>query len=98
MGVLTMTAGRANGQRHVLASKLSVIGKSDLATVRLTRWFAPRVAASIHRTEDGYVLFAAGKNIKIRINNTEVNRQHELKAGDIIEVAGIKAAFDYDDR
>jgi hypothetical protein len=98
MGVLTVTAGRTNGQRHVLASKLSVIGKSDLATVRLTRWFAPRVAASIHRREDGYVLFAAGKNITIRINNTEVNRQHELKAGDIIEVGGIKAAFDYDDR
>jgi FHA domain-containing protein len=97
MGTLTVIAGRTNRQHYVLSSKLSVIGKSEMASIRLRRWFAPRIAASIHQREDGYFLVAAGKNIKIRVNNTEVaNGQQELKAGDAIKVAGITATFGYE--
>lgn len=97
IGTITIVAGRANRQHYVLASKLSVIGKSTMASIRLKRWFAPRIAASIHQREDGYFLVAAGKNIKIKINNTEVtNGQQELKGGDQFEVAGITATFGYE--
>ncbi len=55
------------------------------------------MAASIHRREDGYFVVGAGKNIKIRVNETEVaSGQRELKAGDVIEVAGIRATFGYE--
>jgi hypothetical protein len=74
-----------------------VIGKSKMASIRLRRWFAPRIAASIHQREDEYFLVAAGKNIKIKVNNIGVvDAQKELKAGDVIEVAGITATFDYE--
>jgi predicted component of type VI protein secretion system len=98
IGTLTVIAGNTNRQHYVLSSKLSVIGKSEMASIRLRRWFAPRIAASIHQREDGYFLVAAGKNIKIRVNKTEVkDGQKELKAGDIIEVAGITATFDFEE-
>jgi len=68
-----------------------------MATVRLKRWFAPETAASIHHREDGYFLAAAGMKTKIRINGTEMaDAQQKLKAGDVIELAGITATFGYE--
>ena len=97
IGTLTVIAGSTNRQYYVLSSKLSVIGKSEMASIRLRRWFAPPIAASIHQRENGYFLVATGKNIKVRVNNTEVvDGQQELKAGDKIKVAGITATFDYE--
>src|SRR5271154_2841911 len=43
IGTITIVAGRTNRQQYLLCSKLSVIGKSKLAGIRLKRWFAPRV-------------------------------------------------------
>jgi pSer/pThr/pTyr-binding forkhead associated (FHA) protein len=96
IGTLTVVAGRTDRQRYLLLSKLVVIGRSQMATVRLRRWFAPQTAASIHHRDDGYFLAAAGKKTKIRINGSEMMTAHqELNPGDAIEVAGITATFDY---
>jgi hypothetical protein len=96
IGMVTIVAGRTDRQQYLLSSKLSVIGKSMMASIRLKRWFAPRVAASIHQREDGYFLVRAAKNIRIKVNNTEVIQgQQELKSGDQFEVAGIVAKFGY---
>jgi pSer/pThr/pTyr-binding forkhead associated (FHA) protein len=97
IGMLTIVAGRTDRQQYLLSSKLSVIGKSMMASIRLKRWFAPRVAASIHQREDGYFLVRAAKNIRIKVNNAEVEQgQQELKSGDQFEVAGIVAKFGYE--
>jgi hypothetical protein len=97
MGTLTVTAGRTNRSHYVLVSKLTVIGRSELASVRLRRWFAPHTAASIHLREDGYFLVPVAKNIKIRVNKSRVKGgQIELKAGDIVELAGVTAIFNYE--
>ena len=97
IGTLTIVAGRTDRERYLLLSKLTVIGRSQMATVRLRRWFAPQTAASIHHREDGYFLAAAGKKTKLRINGTEMMKAHqELNPGDAIEVAGITATFDYE--
>jgi hypothetical protein len=53
IGMVTIIAGRADRQQYRLSSKLNVIGKSKMASIRLKRWFAPRVAAFIHQREDG---------------------------------------------
>jgi predicted component of type VI protein secretion system len=96
LGTLTVVAGRTDRQRYLLLSKLVVIGRSKLATVRLKRWFAPHTAASIHHREDGYFLARAGRKARIRINGADMaTAQQELKAGDTIEVGGITATFDY---
>src|ERR1700733_8856897 len=97
IGMVTIVAGRTNRRHYVLSSKLSVIGKSKMASIRLKRWFAPRVAASIHQREEGYFLVRAAKNIRIKVNDAEMTQsQQELKSGDRFEVAGIVGKFGYE--
>ena len=96
MGTLTIVEGRTDRQYYVLTSELTVIGKSEMAGIRLKKWFAPRVAASIHRAEDSYFIAPSGNKVKIRVNDTVVGGgQKQLKAGDVIKVADIKAVFGF---
>jgi predicted component of type VI protein secretion system len=97
IGMVTILAGRTDRQQYRLSSKLIVIGKSRMASIRLKRWFAPRVAASIHQREEGYFLVRVAKKIRIKVNNAELTQgQQELKKGDQFEVAGIVAKFGYE--
>ncbi len=94
IGTLTIVKGRTDQQRYFLTSKLTLIGKSRMAGIRLKRWFAPRVAALIYRAEDGYFIAASEHKVKIKVNDTVVEGgQKQLEAGDVIEVADIKAVF-----
>jgi predicted component of type VI protein secretion system len=96
MGTLTIVEGRTDQAYYVLTGKLTVIGKSEMAGIRLRKWFAPRVAASIYRAEDGYFIAASGDNVKLKVNDTLVaGGQQLLESGDIIEVAGITAVFGF---
>jgi pSer/pThr/pTyr-binding forkhead associated (FHA) protein len=96
IGTLTIVEGRTDQQHYVLTSKLTVIGKSKMAGIRLKRWFTPRVAASIYRAEDGYFIAASGNKVRIRVNDTVLGSgQQQLNAGDVIEVAGITAVFGF---
>jgi len=95
IGALTILEGKTDRQHYLLPGKLSAIGRSKLATIRLKKWFAPRIAASIQLREDRYFIVAAGKTSKIIINGNEmVDHQQELRPGDVVQVAGIKAKFD----
>lgn len=99
IGTITIVAGRTERRQYLLAGKLNVIGKSTMASIRLKRWFAPRVAASIHQREDGYFLVRGANHIRMKVNNAEVTQgQQELKSGDQFEVAGITAKFGYENR
>jgi pSer/pThr/pTyr-binding forkhead associated (FHA) protein len=94
IGTLTIVKGRTDQQRYVLTSKLTLIGKSKMAGIRLKRWFAPRVAALIYRAEDGYFIVASENKVTIRVNDIVVDGgQKQLEAGDVIELADIKAVF-----
>jgi pSer/pThr/pTyr-binding forkhead associated (FHA) protein len=94
IGTLTIVKGRTDQQRYVLTSKLTLIGKSRMAGIRLKRWFTPRVAALIYRAEDGYFIAASENKVTIRVNDIVVESgQKQLEAGDVIELAGIKAVF-----
>jgi pSer/pThr/pTyr-binding forkhead associated (FHA) protein len=94
IGTLTIVKGRTDQPRYVLTSKLTLIGKSKMAGIRLERWFAPRVAALIYRAEDGYFIAASENKVTIRVNNIVVEGgQKQLEAGDVIEFAHIKAVF-----
>jgi pSer/pThr/pTyr-binding forkhead associated (FHA) protein len=94
IGTLTIVKGQTDQQRYVLTAKLTVIGKSRMAGIRLKRWFAPRVAALIYRAEDGYFIAASESKVTIRVNDIVVDGgQKQLEAGDVIELADIKAVF-----
>jgi len=96
IGTLTIVEGRTDQKYYVLTSQLTVIGKSKMAGIRLKRWFAPRVAASIYRAEDGYCIAASGDKVKVRVNDTVVEGgKKQLESGDVIEVAGIEAVFGF---
>src|SRR4029077_17540458 len=45
--VLLVVSGKTDQQQYALLSKYSVIGKSDMASVKLKGWFAPKMAAAI---------------------------------------------------
>lgn len=97
IGMLTVMSGKTDQSQYTLTSKLSVIGKSDMASIKLKGWFAPKVAAVINRHEGKYFVAASEKDHKVKLNAAEISGQHELADGDIIEVAGIKATFSYAD-
>jgi predicted component of type VI protein secretion system len=93
---LIVRKGKTNQKEYMVTDKLTVIGKSTMATVRLQAWFAPRVAAQISRREDNsYYIGAAGKIP--RVNGQLTRRPTKLMPGDIIEVARIQLEFQYRD-
>ncbi len=97
IGVLTIMSGKTDQSQYTLTSKLNVIGKSDMASIKLKGWFAPKVAASISHREGKYFIAATEKEHRVKINDTEISGQHELSDGDMIEVAGVKMTFGYND-
>jgi hypothetical protein len=91
---LVVLKGRTNQREYTLTDKLTVIGKSAMATVRLRAWFAPKAAAQINRREDNsYYIGPAGKIP--RVNGRLIPRPVKLASGDLIEVAGIQLEFQY---
>jgi pSer/pThr/pTyr-binding forkhead associated (FHA) protein len=95
VGTLTILSGKTDDTQYVLTSKMSVIGKSDMASIKLKGWFAPKMAALISKRENGYFIAASEKNIKVKINGEEISGQRALADGDVVEVAGIKATFGF---
>jgi len=53
---LTVLYGLTDQKEYRMSGKLTVIGHSKMATVRLRGWFTPSVAAQINKHEDGYYL------------------------------------------
>jgi hypothetical protein len=96
IGTLTVVAGRPDQNSYVLTGRLTVVGKSKMAGIRLKRWFAPHVAASIYRADDGYYIAASGDNVNVRVNGEAVQGgKKQIEAGDVVEVAGVKAVFGF---
>ena len=96
VGTLTIMEGRTDQKSYVLTSRLTVIGKSKMAGIRLKRWFAPHVAASIYRSEDGYFIAASGDKIKVKVNDVVIDGgKKQLEPGHVIEVDGVKAVFGF---
>lgn len=96
-GHLVVVDGKTDQREYLLSSKLAVIGKSDMASIKLTGWFAPKVAAVINKNEGKYYITASEKDVKVRVNDDEVTGRRELSDGDVIEVAKVKLAFSHTD-
>jgi hypothetical protein len=91
---LVVRKGKTNQREYMLTDKLTVIGKSTMATVKLRGWFAPKVAAQISRRENNaYYIGAAGK--VPCVNGHSTARPTQLSSGDLIEVAGVRLEFSY---
>ena len=94
IGMFTVLDGKTDAPSYVLG-KMCVIGKSDMASIRLKGFFAPNMAALINKREGKYFIAASEAKIKVRINGQEIAGQKELHEGDVVEVAGIKLNFGF---
>jgi pSer/pThr/pTyr-binding forkhead associated (FHA) protein len=91
VATLSRVEGKLDQEEYPLTSKLTVIGKSTMATIRLRGWFKPKVAAQISRLEDGYYL-GLGDQIP-SINGKPIGGPTLLSHGDLIDVCGVKLRF-----
>jgi pSer/pThr/pTyr-binding forkhead associated (FHA) protein len=93
---LLVLKGRTDQREYTLSGKLTVVGKSNLATVKMKGWFAPKAAAQINRRDDQtYYIGPADKTP--RVNGKPIAQPTQLTPGDIIEVAGLKLEFIFRD-
>jgi len=91
MPTLVILSGRLAQKEFVLTNKLTVIGKSPMATIRLRGWFKPQVAAQINQRDDGYYL---GTGAKVpMVNGSPIQGPLRLNDGDMIEICGIRMNF-----
>src|SRR5690242_14620767 len=75
IGTLTVLDGKTDEREYLLTSKMSVIGKSDMASIKLKGWFAPNMAAIISKRDTGYFIAASEAKIKVKINGEEISGQ-----------------------
>jgi predicted component of type VI protein secretion system len=88
---LTVLNGRTDQKEYRIAGKLTVIGHSKLATVRLRGWFTPEIAAQINKNDDGYYL---GRGDRVpKINGVEIEGLTKLNDGDVIDVGRVRLNF-----
>lgn len=96
IGMLSVLEGRTDQEKYVLTGKMTMIGKSRMASIRLKGFFAPTSAALISKRENKYFI-APEPKVKVKINGEDVGSQRELAAGDIVEIGKMKAAFSFQD-
>ena len=90
-----MIGGRTDQKEYRVSGKLTVIGHSKMATVRLRGWFTPDVAAQINKHDDGYYL---GRGDRIpKINGSSIAGPTKLNDGDTIEVGRVRLHFTFRD-
>lgn len=95
IGLLNILQGRTDQEKYVLTSKMTMIGKSKMASVRLKGFFAPASAALISKRDNKYFISPSESRARVKINGEDVLGQRELSAGDVIEVGKVQLAFSF---
>jgi pSer/pThr/pTyr-binding forkhead associated (FHA) protein len=88
---VVVVSGKTDQREYVLANKLTVIGKSAMATIRLKGWFKPPMAAQINQRDDGF--FLVGGQEAPKVNNAVISGAVRLNDGDLVEVCGVRLNF-----
>ena len=91
VATLVRVGGQIEKEEYSLTGKLTVIGSSEMATVRLRGWFKPKMAAQINRRDDGYYL---GRGDRVpNVNGAPIGAPKRLSDGDVIDVCGVQLKF-----
>lgn len=91
IATLARVTGNIDQLEYPLTAKLNVIGKSDMATIRLRGWFKPKLAAQINRREDGYYISQSER--VPTVNGQPIVGPTLLSDGDLIDVCGVQLKF-----
>jgi hypothetical protein len=94
VATLIVRKGKTDQHEYTLSNKLTVIGRSAMATVKLKAWFAPKAAAQINRRDDNSYYIGGADKVPT-INGQPVIHPTKLSPGDVIAVAGIELEFIY---
>jgi pSer/pThr/pTyr-binding forkhead associated (FHA) protein len=97
IGLLNILEGKTDQEKYVLTGKMTMIGKSSMASIKLKGFFAPTTAALISKRDNKYFISPSKSKAKLKINGEDVASQRELNSGDIIEVGKVKASFSFQD-
>ncbi len=93
---LVVLKGKTDRPEYQLTNKLTVIGKSEMATVRLRGWFTPKVARrKITNRDDGFYI-GSGAHTPV-VNGATISGQKKLSEGDAVEVGKVHFQFTFRD-
>ena len=95
VGCLTVLSGKTDQREYILTSKLSVIGKDMMASVKLRGWFVPKVAAVINRKEGQYTIAPSEKVGSTKVNSEPLTAARKLRVGDVIKIRRITMQFHF---
>jgi pSer/pThr/pTyr-binding forkhead associated (FHA) protein len=93
VGSIQIISGKTDRTEYQLTGQLAIIGSQKNSTIKLTGWFAPKIAAMIGRRGEAYFISTSEEVKKIRINDHVVKGQPDLKDGDLLEIANVKMYF-----
>jgi pSer/pThr/pTyr-binding forkhead associated (FHA) protein len=93
---LVVKKGKTDQAEYTLSDKLTVIGRSAMASVKLKGWFAPKAAAQINRRDDNAYYIGAADKIP-SVNGQPILKPVKLSSGDVIAVSGVELEFVYRD-
>ncbi len=91
VGKLIVINGKTNEGEYLLTSQTCIIGKGPTANIRLTSWFAPKVAGIINKREAAYFLSPTAP--KATVNGQPIAGRHEMQDGDMISLRGVEMQF-----
>jgi pSer/pThr/pTyr-binding forkhead associated (FHA) protein len=92
VGRLVVLEGSADQKEYELTERVTSIGRDNSAKIRLKGFFAPKFAAFLNRSKEGYFISpASGKEIKV--NEETISTRYRLQDGDVVRVAGLKMHF-----
>jgi predicted component of type VI protein secretion system len=93
IGGFSVIEGPAELPEYELSARLSTIGKSDTAAIKLKGLLAPKVGALVNRSKDGYYIAPPSDGGKVKVNGTQITGRAKLKEGDLVEVHNLKLQF-----
>ena len=93
IGVFSVIDGPTDKPEYELTERLTTIGKIQTAGIRLQGFFAPKIAAYVNRTAEGYFVSPSSSGKKPILNGKTIEGKSELKDGDILEVGKVRLQF-----
>ncbi|QWR77645.1 FHA domain-containing protein [Candidatus Magnetomonas plexicatena] len=93
VGGFMVIEGSTDKTEYDLVDRITTIGKDASAGIKLKGLFAPKIAALVNRRKDGYTVSSSTGGKGIKVNGKDVEGQHKLQEGDIVEVSSLKLQF-----
>jgi pSer/pThr/pTyr-binding forkhead associated (FHA) protein len=93
LGSFTVIEGPVEQKEYLLTERLTSIGKSETAEIRLKGFFAPRIAALVNRGADGYSISPPGNGRQVLVNGVPIAGRIILKPCDLVEFWKVKLQF-----